>query len=463
MEAGVAEAADGDQYNAAFGAAVGEAPGSSTQLDPDESGALSDQPPPSDEGVLKSFGVHTFQSAPQMLQSFDANQNVQPPAHLPPMALQQNAPGLSAADEQAMMSTSELQPGRDPDENRGYNQAMQDDPSMEGGPSFLQRNSEQEKVPDYPNEYPQWDPLYRSGARPKYDQHFPCRNGVNKPSQADVMYQIAPPVPWPTPLPPAEISGDMLAFCSAEFSEIMGGFPQTADTIVDMTNSWCMWQSSMTSWVGRAQELGHPEWNFRTCAGMKYFVALFLRNELGTPDARPPGFVCTKYFLQMPLLYRVEALIKDAWSGPGTRKLDNARLAAGGGGGGADKELMRKMQEYAEALFSKMRGQRDAFLDMNGAKMDETAFKQPPTGAPPPMDKPALPDSSDIDLSLLQMQVKYAMDPAVQRGANNSWYESWQVPSGPGPSEIPPTRLSFLGSLFNVGRSWAGAPPPATR
>merc|ERR1719473_1970213 len=107
----------------------------------------------------------------------------------------------------------------------------------------------------------------------------------------------------------------MLGFCSAEFSEIMGGFPQTADRIVDMTGAWCDWQSSMTSWISSTQELGHPEWDHRTCAGMKSFVALFLRNELGTPVGRPPGFLCTKYFLGMPALHRVEALIKDAWSG----------------------------------------------------------------------------------------------------------------------------------------------------
>lgn len=200
----------------------------------------------------------------------------------------------------------------------------------------------------------------------------------------------------------------------------------------------------MTSWVGRAQELGHPEWNFRTCGGMQYFVAFFLRNELGTSGGLPPGYFCSKFFLEMPALYRVEALIKDAWSGPTGRKLDNERLAVAAPGPGVDKELMRAMQEYAESLFSKMRGQRDAFLDMNGAKMDENSFKQPPTGAPPPMDKPALPDSADFPVF-------------IQRHMQNRSSAKWHHPR---PEETPAkTRSSFLGSLFNIGRTWVGGAP----
>merc|ERR1719213_475595 len=112
----------------------------------------------------------------------------------------------------------------------------------------------------------------------------------------------------------------------------------------------------------------------------------------------------------MPAVYRVEQLIKDAWSGPAGRKLDNDLLAAAPPGGGVDKKLLRAMQEYAEGLFSKMRGQRDAFFDLNGAKMDDNAFKQPPTGAPPPK-----------------------------------------------------TRSSFLGSLFKIGQTWAGGAPSPPR
>lgn len=262
------------------------------------------------------------------------------------------------------------------------------------------------------------------------------------------MYQLAPPVPWPVGLPPIEIEGNMLQFCSAEFSEIMAGFPQTADTIVDMVGSWCTWQASMTSWVGRAQELGHPEWNFRTCSGMQYFVALFLRNELGTSGAIPPGLVCTKIFLEMPAVYRVEQLIKDAWSGPAGRKLDNDLLAAAPPGGGVDKKLLRAMQEYAEGLFSKMRGQRDAFFDLNGAKMDDNAFKQPPTGAPPPMERPPLPDSADFPMF-------------IQRHMQNHSVATWHHPR---PEETPPkTRSSFLGSLFKIGQTWAGGAPSPPR
>jgi len=426
LYSGVAESASYDEANAA----AGYAPGSPSQVEPDETGVLSDNPPPSDYGVLKPFGVHHIESAPQTLQSFGANPDAPQSQNPPPIALQQSPAQVSAADEQAAMSPSDPD-GNDPDENS----VLSDNPGMPSDPpSFLQKISkkkDEEKIPDYT--YPQWDPLYRSGGRPKYDQHFPCRNGINKPNQRDVMYQLLPPVPWPINLPPVEIAGNMLQFCSSEFSEIMAGFPQTADTIVDMTGSWCSWQASMTSWVGRAQELGHPEWNFRTCAGMQYFVAWLLRNELGTSAGRPAGFVCSKYFLSIGAMYTTEKLIKDAWSGPSGRVLDNTRLAvSGGGGGGPDKELMRAMQEYAEALFSKMRGQRDAFMDMNGAKMDESAFDQPPTGAPPPMDKPPLPDSADFD-AFIQTH--------MARMQNHSMNIGWHDPP---PAESPPTHPSFL-------------------
>lgn len=449
--------------------------------DPDEGEVLSDQPP-ADYGVIKPFGVHTFQSRPQTLQSFGSNNAQQPgPPPPPPMALEQNTPGVTVPAQQPPMGPPLMaleqnapgapvpaqQPPMVQQQDTQGSQASDDKSEMEAedlfpsagddgnpeGPTFLQKNDAVSKRsllskttgeklgPDFTS-YAPWDPLYRSGARPKYDKHFPCRLGVNKPPQSKVMYQLLPPVPWPIGLPPVEISGDMLQFCSAEFSEIMAGFPQTADTIVDQVGSWCGWQSSMSSWVGRQQELGHPDWNFRTCAGMQYFVALFLRDELGTPDARPPGFFCSKFFLGMPALYRVEALIKDAWSGPSGRSLDPSRMVTGGGGGGGDPELLRAMQEYAEALFAKLRGQRDAFLDMNGAKMDEGAFKQPPTGAPPPMERPSLPNSADLPI-LLQSRVNHSIG-------------AWHAPS---PEESPPaappkTRSSFLGSIFNIGEAW---------
>jgi hypothetical protein len=402
---------------------------------------------------LKPFGTHTLQAPPQQLQTFGGTNEQQPVQH--PLALEQNTPGMREFPGQQMpgpMPPQQSIPGSEDDKSEMNAEDLFPSANFANSippPNFLQKNKEK-LGPDFDN-YKQWDPLYRSGSRPKYQAHFPCRLGVNKPPQSKVMYQLLPPVPWPIGLPPVEIEGNMLQFCSAEFSEIMAGFPQTADTIIDMVGSWCGWQSSMTSWVGRAQELGHPEWNFRTCAGMQYFVALFLRDELGTPDARPPGFFCTKYFLGIGAMYRVEALIKDAWSGPSGRSLDGARLAAGGGGGGGDPELLRAMQEYAEALFSKMRGQRDAFLDMNGAKMDDNAFKQPPTGAPPPMDRPALPNSADFPV-LLQRR--------IQNHSIGAWHHP--DPQEAPPSAVPQTRTSFLGSIFKIGEAWL-SPSETTR
>merc|ERR1719160_315088 len=59
------------------------------QNDVDEGSVLSDQPP-SDAGVIKPFGVHTFQSAPETLQSFGGS-NAQEPVQPPPIALQQSS------------------------------------------------------------------------------------------------------------------------------------------------------------------------------------------------------------------------------------------------------------------------------------------------------------------------------------------------------------------------------------
>lgn len=260
------------------------------------------------------------------------------------------------------------------------------------GFNFLQRNSR--KAPDYT--YDAYDPVHNSGARPKYDMNPKCRQGVQQPKQSTVKYQLAPGVP------PIEITGDLLQFCSAQFSEIMAGFGQTPLDVVKMTKDWCTWQSVMTNWVGRKHELGHPEWNFRTCAAFEFFMTLVLRNDLDFKGGFGAGDVCTKIFLTIPAVHRVEALIKDAWSAQGGRKLDGGRMALTGYMAleTVDKDLLRKVQEYSSGIFKKMTDQRDAFNDMNLAKMDEDAFKQPPTGAPPMEPRPNLPNSNDFPVLL---------------------------------------------------------------
>ena len=48
----------------------------------------------------------------------------------------------------------------------------------------------------------------------------------------------------------------------------------------------------MTDWVGRHNELGHPDWDFRRCEGMQGLVAYALRNDLDA--GLGPGDVCRK-------------------------------------------------------------------------------------------------------------------------------------------------------------------------
>merc|ERR550537_611477 len=102
-------------------------------------------------------------------------------------------------------------------------------------------------------------------------------------------------------------------------------------------------------------------------------------------------------FLAKGGINKVKSLIQDAWvaslrSGPSmelSTAVDDAAM----------KEAMEKAQAYAASIFSKLRGQKEAFDDLNTAKMDTAAFDSGGVKAGAPLaEAPALPSSSDFDL-----------------------------------------------------------------
>jgi len=261
-------------------------------------------------------------------------------------------------------------------------------------PSLLQEFTA-EKAPDYL--YPQHNPATHAGARPKYLQNAPCDYGVQNVAQSNTWYQILPGIPWPVAVPPAESKGTVLNYCSAQMSEVAMGFGQTPMDYVKMTGDWCGWQSSVASWVGRKGELGHPDWNFRNCNNMKLLVAFALRDVLSDKGGWGSSDICARMILSTGPVKRYEQLVKDAWAFS-ARSLEGGRMAITTAVSDAGmKELMRKAQEYADQLYGKLRGQKEMFDDINGAKQDMAAFDNENVMAAPPQEpQPGLPDSADF-------------------------------------------------------------------
>lgn len=176
-------------------------------------------------------------------------------------------------------------------------------------------------------------------------------------------------------------------------SEIMLGYAQTATQTVKMAKDWCSWQASVTSWVGQKNELGHPDWKFETCVGMSNLVAFALKDSLDSDAGLSAPKVCGKLFQALGTVHRVDSLVADAWTlslraGPSlgmSVSVDDAAV----------KALLAKTQDYASSLYGKLRGQKEAFEDVNKAKMDLTNWKPPVV---PPMRKtvplPAAPEAS---------------------------------------------------------------------
>jgi len=227
---------------------------------------------------------------------------------------------------------------------------------------------------------------------PQYDQNAPCVLGVDHVTQANTMYQILPGSADGT-VPNVEVAGDLFTYCKNQMSEIMAGFAQTGEMTVTMTKDWCGWQASMTDWIGQSSELGHPDWDHRTCDSMALFVAYALRNDLqaGLTSHK----VCQKLFLAKGAIKRVNKLIKDAWVAsvrgppiPGLASAVDDKAAAA---------ALQAAQAYANAIFGKLREQKKAFDDINSAKMDTSAFAEAGPEAPVQAAPPGLPNSADFD------------------------------------------------------------------
>jgi len=219
----------------------------------------------------------------------------------------------------------------------------------------------------------------------QYEMDPPCVHGVTK---GKLKYQIL------AGAPPVEVDGPRFEFCANEFAEIMAGFAQTGTMVRTMTKDWCTWQSSVTSWVGQADPLGHPEWDFRRCNNMMTLLSFALRNHLDT--GLTSGNVCTQLFLSIGAIDWHDQAVKDAWAAATARTIQAPGLTTTADP--ALKKAMEEAQEYAKNLYGKMQGQKDMFNNLNDVKMDESAFalvKAPPAPTIPP---PPLPTDSFKEL-----------------------------------------------------------------
>jgi len=223
----------------------------------------------------------------------------------------------------------------------------------------------------------QLDPAFK----PDYNQDPNCIHGIARGAHSYTIDQN---------IPPTEIEGKLYEFCVNEFGEIMAGFAQTGEMVATMTKDWCNWQSSVTSWVGNADGTGHPEWDFRRCNGMEQLVTFALKNDLdkglGASD------VCNRVFLSLGAVEWHENQVKDAWAAGPLRVIKSPGLSTA-----ADpnaEKLLKEAQEYANKLYSKLRGQKEMFNDLNSVKMDDESFalhqkrklrKPKPMPAPPPL------------------------------------------------------------------------------
>jgi len=139
---------------------------------------------------------------------------------------------------------------------------------------------------------------------------------------------------------------------------------------------------------------------------MQNMLSFSLKDELADRESGLSAQqVCKKLFLTIGAVHRTEAIVADAWTmslrgapTSGIPAVDDAEM----------KRLMQEVQENANKIFNKLRGQKAAFEDLNNAKMDASAFDPDTiqTGLPPaPL--PDLPDSNDVDpVSLLATSVQ---------------------------------------------------------
>lgn len=239
---------------------------------------------------------------------------------------------------------------------------------------------------------------------PKYNQNPPYNEKAQHVvPQSGTKYQIAPGSADGT-IPPVEVAGDLFDYCSNQFSEIMMGFAQTAPEVIKMTKGWCAWQSSVSSWNGKKEEFGHPDWSHRTCAGMEQLVAFSLKDQLSdTKTGLSAQQTCKNIFLTIGAVHNSEGVVDEAWE-------TSSRDAPASGIPSADNTEMKKMlqdaQVYANKIYGKLRSQKAAFEDLNNKKMEASAFDGSVTLAARPT-APDLPHSGDVDpTALLALSVE---------------------------------------------------------
>lgn len=236
----------------------------------------------------------------------------------------------------------------------------------------------------------------RNRGLPRYDQNAPCDSGVQYVPQSGTKYQILPGSPDGI-VGPVEIDGDLFSYCQTQMAEIMLGFDQYGYKTIGLTKDWCSWQASITDWIGKKGELGHPDWDFRNCNNMAGFVGYALRNLMDV--GLGAGAVCEKMFLAKGAVHKVDSLVQDAWvaslrAGPDlglSTDVDDAAM----------KEALAKAQAYAKSIYDKLRGQKEAFDNLNTAKMDTSAFDKGGVKSPDAANVakgPGLPNSADFDM-----------------------------------------------------------------
>lgn len=209
-------------------------------------------------------------------------------------------------------------------------------------------------------------------------------------------YQIAPPSPDGA-MPPVEVKGELWDYCTQQFSEIMLGFTQTARMTAQLTKDWCQWQSSVYTWMGQKEEFGHPDWNGRTCMGMRDLVAFAMRDDL---DNASEGFsaqqVCKNVFLGIGALHRADELVKGAWQR--TQRSTKAGLDVPAADNPEVQGMLKAAQEYANQVYSRMRNQRAAYQELASAKANAVHYDyaNPAVQMPTPGPTPDLPDSEDL-------------------------------------------------------------------
>ncbi len=253
-----------------------------------------------------------------------------------------------------------------------------------GGDSEIQGDSEQirgrkkgSKVPPTPEL-----PKFAKPGLPRYNSAPPCKDNKSgsKPiTPAIKYYQLLPGSPDGV-VPPVEMKANVYEHCVGQFSNIMAGFAQTPPMVIQMTKDWCGLQGAVTEWNTKGSsggnEVGMPHWTFRTCNNMANLLSFALHPQLTDSAKLTAGLsapqVCKSLFLSMGSVHRVSSLVSTAWE-VSARGLGQLGLTTAVDEEAA-KKLMQQAQDYAAAAAGQLRQQKQMFDNLNGVKMDASAF-----------------------------------------------------------------------------------------